>query len=55
MLELVDKVAEEHQVEPELVNRLIEYEKQRVHLKLRRGATEDLRRIIEDYIQGSGK
>jgi hypothetical protein len=51
MDELITQCAERHAIASELVRRLIEYEKTKVHLERRRGAKEDLRRIIEAHIE----
>ena len=51
MDDLIRQCAEKHAVDAELIHRLIEYEKTKMHLKLRRGAKDDLRRIIETHIE----
>jgi hypothetical protein len=47
---LLTDIAEKHEVHPDLLKQLIEYEQGRVHLKKRRGAKKDIQRIIEHSI-----
>lgn len=47
---LLTEIAEKHDVDPDLLKDLIDYEQGRVHLKKRRGAKGDIQRIIEDRI-----
>jgi hypothetical protein len=49
---LLTDVAEKHNVDPKLLKDLIDYEQGRVHLKKRRGAKDDIQRIIEHSIFG---
>ena len=51
MDDLIRKCAEQRAVDSELIRRLIEYEKTKIHLERRRGAKDDLRRIIETHIE----
>jgi hypothetical protein len=51
MDELIQECAERHGVDPQLISRLIDYEKTMVHMERRRGAEDDLRRIIETHIE----
>ena len=48
--ELIEKVAQEHGVEPDLLHRLIELEREKVHLEKRRGIKEKIRQIIEEAL-----
>ena len=50
MDDLLDKIAREQDVDPNLVRALISYEQTKVHLEKRRGAVEALRRMIEDHL-----
>lgn len=50
MDELVKKLAQKHDVAEGLIQRLIAYEQSRVHLQKRRGAKDELRRIIEKHL-----
>ena len=47
---LLTDVAEKHDVDPDLLKQLIGYEQGRVHLQKRRGAKDEIRRIIEHSI-----
>ena len=51
MDKLVDEIAEGHNVAPELIERLVVYEQTKVHLERRRGAKDELRRVIEQHIE----
>ena len=48
MDKVIDEVAVENNVSVDLLRRLIDYEQGRVHLERRRGAMEDLKRLIEE-------
>ena len=50
MDDLVSNIAESHEVDSELINKLIEYEQTKIHLKLRRGAKHDIKRLIEKHL-----
>jgi hypothetical protein len=43
-------VAENHDVEPDLLHDLISYEQGRVHLKKRRGAKSDIKQMIQERL-----
>ena len=49
---ILEEVAKEFQVDTQLLHNLIKYEQSKVHLLKRRGAKNDLRRIIEQWIEG---
>ena len=49
--EILEQVTSEHNVDIELLTTLIEYERDRVHLKKRRGARDDLRHGIEQWLE----
>lgn len=49
--ELLNSIAEKHQVDVVLIRRLIEFEKEKVHLERRRGAKDNIRRMIEDWLE----
>jgi len=51
MNELIKEIAERHKVDPALIQRLVEYEQAKVHLRKRRGAKTELRRKIEELIE----
>jgi hypothetical protein len=51
MVKLIAEVAQKHDVDPELIQQLIEYEQTKVHLERRRGAKDELRRIIDLHIE----
>lgn len=51
MDKLVSQIAEKHKVTPELIERLVAYEQTKVHLERRRGAKDELRRVIEQHIE----
>lgn len=51
MDELIKEIAVKHNIDPALILRLVEYEQTRVHLQRRRGARDDLRRLIEQHIE----
>jgi len=51
MDDLIRRAAENHGADPELIQQLVEYEQTRVHLERRRGAKDDLRRLIEQHIE----
>jgi hypothetical protein len=51
MDKIIREVAAEHQVDPELLRRLIQVEQDKVHLERRRGAKDELRRIIEEHLE----
>ncbi|RMG75356.1 MAG: hypothetical protein D6711_06855 [Chloroflexi bacterium] len=48
---ILEEVAKEFQVDTRLLHSLIEYEQSKVHLLKRRGAKNDLRQIIERWIE----
>ena len=49
--EILKAIADKHRIDPELLEKLIEYESTKVHLRKRRGARKDLRRIIETFLE----
>ena len=51
MDELVNEIAGKYNVVPELIERLVAYEQTKVHLERRRGAKDELRRVIEQHIE----
>ena len=51
MDKLTKEVAARHKVDPALIQLLVEYEQTKVHLQKRRGAREDLRRLIEQHME----
>ncbi len=55
MDELVEEIAEKHDVDAKLIQRLVDYEKTMVHLQKRRGAKDELRRLIEQHIEEQAK
>jgi hypothetical protein len=52
---LVQETAEKHNVDVELLKKLIAFEKTKVHLEKRRGAKGQIRKIIEDAIEHTGE
>ncbi|WP_162890584.1 DNA modification system-associated small protein [Salinibacter ruber] len=50
---LLTEIAEEHDVDPDLVHEMIDYEKGRVHLERRPGAKSDLQNMIEQQLSDS--
>ncbi len=55
MDELVEEIAEKRKVDAKLIQRLIDYEKTKVHRQRRRGAKDELRRLIERHIEEQPK
>ena len=51
MDELIKEIALKHNIDPALIQRLVEYEQTKVHLQKRRGARDDLRLLIEQHIE----
>lgn len=49
MDELIRQLSEQHQVDPDLIEQLLQYEQTKIHMERRRGAKDDLRRIIEKH------
>lgn len=49
--DLIQEVATKHRVDAKLIERLVDYEQTRVHLRLRRGAKDQLRALIEQTIE----
>lgn len=47
---LLTEIADDHGVDPDLLNEMIDYEKGRVHLERRPGAKDDLRDVIEQRL-----
>lgn len=47
----IRKIADKHEVDPDLIQALVEYEKTKVHLERRRGAKDEIRRLIEKSIE----
>jgi hypothetical protein len=47
---LLTEIAEKHDTDPALLQKLIDYEQGRVHLRKRRGAKADIQRAIEEHI-----
>ena len=52
---LLSEVADEHDVDPDLLNDMIDYEKGRVHLERRPGAKKTLREMIEQRLTDATK
>ena len=50
---LLSEVADQHDVAPNLLNEMIDYEKGRVHLQQRPGAKKKLREMIEKRLTDS--
>lgn len=48
--QLLTNIAEKHDVSPDLLKELIEYEQGRVHLERRPGAKKEIRRKIEERL-----
>ena len=55
MDDLIEEVAARHGVDRKLIDRLIDYERTRVHLSKRRGAKDELRQLIEKHMEDQGK
>ena len=51
MDDLIPEIAMKHNVNPELIQRLIGMEKSKVHLWKRRGVKDELRKLIEEHIE----
>ena len=49
MDELIREAAKKHGTSPDLLKKLLEWERPRVHLNKRRGLKKDLRRILESH------
>lgn len=45
---LLEEVAKKHDVEANLLRKLIDFERTKVHLEKRRGVKEQIRKIIEE-------
>jgi len=52
--QILEEVAIEFEIDNNLLHALIEYEQDKVHLLKRRGAKNDLRQIIEKWIEAQG-
>jgi hypothetical protein len=50
---LLNEVADDHDVDPDLLTDMIDYEKGRVHLERRPGAKQKLRDMIEQRLTDS--
>jgi hypothetical protein len=50
---LLTDIADDHGVDPDLLNEMIDYEKGRVHLERRPGAKDDLQNMIEQRLTDS--
>lgn len=50
--QILQEVAKEFEIDIHLLHHLIEYEQSKVHLMKRRGAKNDIRQIIEHWIEG---
>lgn len=50
---LMTEIASEHDVDADLINEMIDYEKGRVHLERRPGAKSDLRTMIKERLNES--
>ena len=48
--ELLHEIAEKYHVDPNLVKSLIEFESTKVHLEKRRGAKDQIRKLIEEWV-----
>jgi hypothetical protein len=55
MDDLIEEVARKQGVDRELLKRLIEYERTKVHLSKRRGAKDELRQQIEKHLEDQVK
>ena len=55
MDDLIERIAEKHETSAELLSRLLEYEKSKVHLNKRRGAKDEIRRMITKHSERSSK
>ncbi len=52
MDKLLQEAASEHEVDAKLLERLVEIERPKVHLKTRRNVKVELRRAIEEHMEG---
>lgn len=52
---LLTDIADDHGVDPDLLNEMIDYEKGRVHLERRPGAKDDLQNMIEQRLADATK
>jgi BioD-like phosphotransacetylase family protein len=50
--ELLESIADKHQVDVTLIRQLIAFEESKVHLERRRGAKDQIRKQIEDWLEG---
>jgi hypothetical protein len=50
---LLTDISDDHGVDPDLLNEMIDYEKGRVHLERRPGAKDDLQNMIEQRLTDS--
>lgn len=50
---LLTDIADDHGVDPDLLNEMIDYEKGRVHLERRPGAKDNLQNMIEQRLTDS--
>jgi hypothetical protein len=49
--QILQEIADEFEIDTTLLHDLIEYEHSKVHLTKRRGARNDIRQIIEQWIE----
>jgi len=50
--QLLDSIAQKHQVDVALIRSLIEFEKEKVHMERRRGAKDTIQKTIENWLEG---
>ena len=53
MDDLIRTIAEKHSCDDDLIRRMIDYEQSKVHLERRRGAKDELRRLLEKHTEES--
>jgi len=51
MVNLLKEIAKKHEVDPTLITRLIDVERTKVHLERRRGVKDELRVVLEKYVE----
>jgi hypothetical protein len=51
MDELIRQLSERHKVDADLISQLLQYEQTKIHMERRRGAKDELRRIIEKHLE----
>ncbi len=50
MDELIEKMAEKHGTDADLLREMLEWERSKVHLERRRGKIQNLRGFLESYV-----